>query len=79
MSIYKSTQSLLEISLRIGSTMFLVIGAAFVIPNAGAALNSTPAEQSKTNRVEQDSSDLAGYEPPSNFGRPLSDFSSGTR
>ena len=79
MSIYKNTQNFLEISLRIRSTMFLVVGASFVIPNAGAALNSTPAEQNRANKVEQDSSGLTGYEPPSNFGRPLSDFSSGTR
>lgn len=87
MSIYKNTHNLLENSLKIGSAIFLVIGASLIIPNAVAAFNSNhpvpknviPAVQDSTSKRGQDSEGGTGYKPPSNFGRPLSNFSSGTR
>lgn len=88
MNIHTDTRNLFENSLKVGSALFLMIGASLVIPKiAGAAmtLNHTvpkytiPATQNRLEEYKANSQDsLNGYEPP-DFGRPSSAYGSGTR
>ena len=87
MNIYRNTHSFLENSLKIGSAIFLVVGASLIIPKiADAALNldsgipkySNSAAQNSSIQDEWSSLDSSGYQPP-NFGHPSSAYGSGTR
>ncbi|MGB3757838.1 MAG: hypothetical protein WBA07_15910 [Rivularia sp. (in: cyanobacteria)] len=81
MNIHTNTQIFLENSLKIGSAIFLIVGASLVIPKiADAAWTSDRRVPNYAVPAVQDNSDGygGGYQPP-NFGSPSSAYGSGTR
>ncbi|WP_157229344.1 hypothetical protein [Rivularia sp. PCC 7116] len=79
--------SILESSLRIGSAIFLIVGASLIIPkiaDAASTLNSVvpnytiPGSRTRVNEFKENFPDSRTYQPP-NFGRPATAYGSGTR
>ncbi|MBV6627666.1 MAG: hypothetical protein KI793_32870 [Rivularia sp. (in: Bacteria)] len=87
MSTQTNSVRILENSLRIGSVIFLIVGASLVIPkiaDATLTLNNVvpsytvPASDRRVGESIKDFQDSQIYQPP-NFGRPASAYGSGTR
>ncbi len=83
---HNNIQNFLGNGLKIGSAIFLVLGASLIIPKiADAALALKydvpeyviPVMQDSLERYAEDL-DSSGYQPP-DFGRPSSAYGSGTR
>lgn len=86
MNNHANTHNFLGNGLKIGSAIFLFVGASLIIPKiADAALTlkhdvpeyAVPAVKESLSRYEEDRDSL-GYQPP-DFGRPSSAYGSGTR
>lgn len=87
MNTQMNSGSILENSLRIGSVIFLIVGASLIIPkiaDAALILNSAvpsytiPASHIVVDEFREDFQDSRTYEPPK-FGRPATAYGSGTR
>jgi hypothetical protein len=83
---HNNTQHFLGNGLKIGSAIFLIVGASLIIPKiADAALAlkhdapeyAIPVAQDISERYPE-GRDSSGYQPP-DFGRPSSAYGSGTR